>query len=431
MHQLTAFDVVLMATLAASVILLAKIYIKQPYFTSSAQNWVALGGICWILYAGVSELVSAEVLDVPWMDARYHFYKASELLREYDRLGIQAFTDYFRRGNHAFHCYNAVVISMGASIWGLTAIHGWLTFWGGLILARNFASVGPFPANRPIWLFLTVFCPSVIFWCTANLKEGLIFWSICAVYSVSFKKNALSFAAITPIVGIGLVVGTCLRPHVMVGWLASIFMVDLLTRGRRLWAFVMLIPLIPVAYAFLGHIGGPITTDSMLDFAETQFDNLAQVAGQGSRIGEVGGRSIFLVSGILSAFFRPFPWEIGSLRLLLGSLEVWGMTIFIAAAWLKSPKFVRAAGIRLPGIGVAILASIWMCLLLTYYPNEGLVFRQRTQMIPALLALAVLPRLVLESTRARLAALGLLNLPRLLSKTWATPVRRKTPLSSF
>jgi hypothetical protein len=47
--------------------------------------------------------------------------------------------------------------------------------------------------------------------------------------------------------------------------------------------------------------------------------------------------------------------------------------------------------LRFPEIQAALIALAWGSFLLSYFPNTGLLLRQRVQMVPALLILAFAP----------------------------------------
>jgi len=54
----------------------------------------------------------------------------------------------------------------------------------------------------------------------------------------------------------------------------------------------------------------------------------------------------------------------------------------------------RRLALKTPAIQAAILVCIVFSIFFTYLPNEGLMVRQRVQMIPALLVLSLFPILL-------------------------------------
>jgi hypothetical protein len=401
MTSASFMDLLFVFPLMAMVPLMVGLYLKSPYFTASTRKIVMVGGILWLGYVFVSEYVSDHWLGVPWWDARFHEYFGMILAEQISRGNWSAYFDYFKTGNSAYHCYSALILCTGATIFTLTAINAFLAFWGGLILASCFSSVCPFPRNSRALLLFIIFCPSVFFWCTVNLKEAIMYWCICNVFSLGFPQRGFGFFTRVPLTVFAVVVGAFLRPHVMVGWLAAVGAVTVLRSGRRFAAIIMLMCFPIVAFSLRNMLKADFSMDVAIQMGETQHRTLASIGMMGSKI---SGKPIFLVSGIVSAFFRPFPWEIGSGRSLACSVETWTMTILILYAWTTLRGKGKSHAIKLPCVHIAILASLWMCMLLSYFPNEGLMVRQRVQMIPAMLTLVAIPLMLKSIARARIQA---------------------------
>ena len=187
----------------------------------------------------------------------------------------------------------------------------------------------------------------------------------------------------------------------MFGWVIAVGAVNVFQTGRRALAVLLLMSL-PVLYAGTAmQTGLVLSTDSPLDMLQER-SQLLNYTAQGSPIHYIAGRPIFFVSGFISAMFRPFPWQVGSTRMLLSWLETWTLTLALAAVWLKYGRTYGRLSLQLPSIRAAILGCVWMCVLLSYFPNEGLVFRQRVQMVPGLLTLMIVPLLLGETVRQRL-----------------------------
>jgi hypothetical protein len=394
-------DIAFIVLLAATVPFLVNCYLLPSRFSISVRRWIIVGGLCWMVYVVFSQWVSA-VIGAPWLDAYYHDFWAQKLVEGMSRGGWSVVWNHFRVGNQAYQCYLALLYSTtGATIYTATAINGWLALWAGLILAYHFSTFCPLPKDKPFFAFWTIFCPSVVFWCTINLKEAMMFWAIANVFVVSFvqKGNNYSLSRIV-VTAAAIAVGGLLRPHVLLGWIAAVASVTILHRGRRLLALLVLL-CVPLVFVSMLKIVPIESSKQAGSFAEKQFEALNNIQHQGSQISYENQRPIFFVSGFVAAFFRPFPWEIRSVRLLAGSLEVWTMTLLIFFAWRNLRNDERAFVFNLPMTRVALLGILWMCVILTYYPNEGLMLRQRVQMIPGLLALAVLPASLRHLTRIK------------------------------
>lgn len=403
MNKLTNVDIALLATLIVLVPVMVEIYLKRQYFSTTVQFQVVLGGLVWLVFSLFAQDFSKDALDVEMYDALGHEAWAAIILRDMVSGNWDAVWDYFRVGNHAYHCWVAFVMWLGGSAYSATMINGFLCFWGGLILARSFTAVCPRWQSSRSWLLLAVFFPSVVFWGTMNLKEGFMYWSICVVLSAAFRDPNEVFFLKSPLVLIALAVGALLRPHVMMGWAVAVAAATILQSGRRGWAFMILLALPILFFSVRYQTGMGLSTESAMDLIESQFENLNKIGYQGSHIAYYGGKPIFFVSGFVSAFLRPFPWMISSLRVLVSSIETWSMTLILLIVWVKyGPSYGRIA-LQLPAVRASILAVIWLCMLLTYFPNEGLVVRQRVQMIPGLLTLAIVPLFVRETIRQQFA----------------------------
>jgi hypothetical protein len=396
LDNITPMDLVFIGLLGLLVPFLVEIYLKPPYVVPSAKRWVIVGGLLWLLYAVVAEPFS-RLLGAPWMDALAHAVSGQRLVVGMETHGWSALRDHYATGNRAYQCACALVMWTGASFISMAAISGFLAFWGGLILVRSFCTVGPFPANKPLYLALTIFCPSVVYWGTMPLKESPMFWTSCVILSACFREPGQPFIRKLPLVLVALFVGSILRPVVTTGWALAACAAGVLNSGHRMAAIATIACLPMLFAAFQSQIKYRLQLESAMEVAEQQSANLGAIREQGSLIEGEGGKPIFFVSGFISAFVRPFPWDVNSVRVLLGAVEVWGMTLLILLAWGRSTWRIALQTVRIPAFGVAVLAAGWMCALLSYYPNQGLVLRQRVQMIPALLALVMLPLLVKQS----------------------------------
>ncbi len=401
MIQFTILDIAVLVVLTVSVPLLVNRYLKSPQFSSGVQLLVILGGLIWLGFAFFTELTSKQLLDLEMWDAIGHRAWALKLVPSMSMGDWQPFLDHFRVGNRAYQCYVALVHWMGASVYTVTMINGMLCFWAGLLLVRHFSNICPFSRRSKVWVFVTIFFPSVVFWGTMNLKEGPMYWAICCVLSAAFVFERERFFLRSPLVLPAVVVGGLLRPHVMFGWVIAVAAVNVFQTGRRGFALLLLMSL-PLLYAGTAlQTGLALSTDSPLDTLEERFEAL-NVEAQRSHIHYLMGKPIFFVSGFISAMLRPFPWHVRSTRMFLSWIETWTLTLALAAVWLKYGRTFGRLSLQLPSIRAAILGCLWMCVLLSYFPNEGLVFRQRVQMVPGLLTLIVVPLLLEETVRQRL-----------------------------
>ncbi len=143
--------------------------------------------------------------------------------------------DHMVVGNSMYQCYVGLIMFLtGSTDTFVTAANGWFGFWGGLVLIRHFHRVFPYARKDSPWLLLVIFCPSVIYWTTMNVKEALMYWSICQVFANSAPRQGSSFLIGIPMVLVGITVGSLLRPHIIIPWVAAVMAVGLFQRGNGL-----------------------------------------------------------------------------------------------------------------------------------------------------------------------------------------------------
>lgn len=386
-------DALFLMLLTATVPILASHYLRAPAFSNDFRGWVILGGLLWMAYAVFSDVLSGELLDVWKADAWAHAYWGGVMADNMRAGKWDLVWDYMSVGNSMYQCYVGFVMYVtGTTDTFVTATNGWFGFWGGLILIRHFDRVFPFSRKSSPWLLLIIFCPSVIYWTTMNVKEALMYWSICQVFANSAPRPGSSFLVGIPMTLLGITVGSLLRPHIMIPWVVAVMAVGLFQKGQRFYAVLALLLLPLVMHTFQTRWAMEYSVEGPLTLAKQQAHTLGDVTG-GSNIKYGGGAGpIFFVSGFVALFFRPFPWQVGSLRMVLALFDTYVTTALLLGSlfWMIKPEGRYSS--KLPEIQVAILAAIVFCVFFSYLPNEGLIVRQRVQAVPALLALVVLPR---------------------------------------
>ncbi len=193
-----------------------------------------------------------------------------------------------------------------------------------------------------------------------------------------------------PLLIAGIVVGGLLRPHIMTGWVTAVFTVNFLRRGKLAYALILLFALPLLLISTQRLTGANLDVDSVMEATESRYKLMSQIKG-GSDIDYGDEGPIPVASGLVSIFFRPLPWELRSVRLLFAIIETWTITLLTIGIWLKMNKEERRELFRFPEIQAALIALAWGSFLLSYFPNTGLLMRQRVQMVPALLILAFTP----------------------------------------
>ncbi|MGB6064077.1 MAG: hypothetical protein WBG50_04680 [Desulfomonilaceae bacterium] len=385
-------DAFFMLLLATAVPLLATHYLRASAFSNEFRGWVILGGLLWMAYAIFSDSFSGEMLGVWKADGWYHAQMGG-YIADYMRAGKWNLVwERMVVGNSMYQCYVGLIMYLtGAGDTFVTALNGWLGYWGGLVLLRHFHRVFPNARKDSPWLLLVIFCPSVIYWTTMDVKEALMYWSICQVFANSSPHRDSSFLVGILMMVVGIAVGSLLRPHIMIPWVVAVTAVGLFQNGQRLYAVLTLALLPLVLHSFQTKWGLHVSVDASLSFAQQQARVLEDTGG-GSNFGYGAGGPTFFVSGFIALFFRPFPWQIGSLRMVLALADTWVTTALLVGSTLWVVKPEGRCCLKLSEVQMAILAGILFCVFFSYLPNEGLIVRQRVQAVPALLALVVLPR---------------------------------------
>ncbi len=412
-------DIPLIFLVAVAIPVLVDRTLNHQTFSTNLRHQIMLGGWIWLAYAVCHQMISGTLFGIWFTDEVQHNIMAQGLMDLIDRGKWNEIWAFAKPGTNAWQLYLAFLYSYTLiSNTGATIINMFFAFWGGLILVRVFVKILP-PIPPRSWPLLVIFFPSVIYWCTWNLKEGFMYWAICLVIS-GVGINKLTVADVLR-VGTGMMVGGLLRPHIMTGWVLAVLGVNLLLRRRAPLALVILVvlPLAVTAISSVANIEKPAVS-SALDRAYRQAELLSSREG-GSTIHYEEGRPILFVSGFESLFFRPYPWRVRHLGLLLSCVETWAMTLFMLWAWFSMPLQQWRFFLKMPHVRLAVLACLYFSLFFTFLANEGLLARQRVQAVPALLILAMIPILYRRAQKTWLR-----TVPSLLSTSQADG-RRSTP----
>jgi hypothetical protein len=273
------------------------------------------------------------------------------------------------------------------------ALNAFLAFWGGLILTRLVytCSFERRSENTCLPLFL-IFTPSVVFWSSTNLKEGLMYWAICLM--VSFVKPAKSHRELNigfVIFCIGAFVGVFIRPHVAIIWIIGVLAGKIGQSGFWKFAIIILLvtPLIilPIKKRARSNLG---SLEQTIRFAEMRMNIL--ISRQKASTFDFGEKGpVPVLSGAISSCFRPFIWQYRNLRSFLAALEIWFISLGIVWCWARMNKSEWKRNLCNPAVRTALIVLLPFWLLFSYFPNEGLIARQRIQMFPALLVLLGTP----------------------------------------
>lgn len=279
----------------------------------------------------------------------------------------------------------------------------YLCFWGQVLVVRAFKVAVPEGDYRRLVL-LVLFLPSLLFWPASIGKEALMI----ACLGIIVYGGALLLAPRPKLRGgVFFVLGTVcillIRPHVAlmsIGGLGLALTVGLLAgfhrdgagagRGRafRLVGLVAVIVLAAVGSTRLG--------ETLKENADGSTAGLEQATSQTSRGGSEFTPSAVtgpakLPGGLVTVFFRPFPWEARNLNSLIAGGESLMLMVLFALSWRRLMSLPRLA-VRRPFLIFCAVYVLLFAIAFSYLANFGILARQRVQVVPVLLVFLALPK---------------------------------------
>ncbi len=266
-----------------------------------------------------------------------------------------------------------------------------LSFVGMVAFYLAFRRVVPHWGAFPYFVLL-FFLPTMIFWPSSIGKDALLVLGL----GLASLGTALAFARRHVwgplLMGAGIGFAALIRPHVAVIAVGAMVLAVLLARASRLGgsrstrivvatvALVALVYLVPLASARLG-------VDQGLDtFLQEQQRRTSQ--GGSAVVGKPATSPLDLPEATLRVLFRPLPYEASSPAMLLSSAEsllLLGMILWrLPTMWAN-----RAVVRRVPYLLYALGFTGAFVVAFSAIFNLGIIARQRSQVVPFLLALVV------------------------------------------
>ena len=386
-------DVIIIATVILLIPKLVEKHLRGVGFGRKLRMIIMIGGVFWILLSCGHGVVYS-VLGVKEGDSRIYERYSKRVVQSLQSgdYGLNLRKLHDSVGRSFYEEYQGLVYYLtGGTVASILAINAFVAFWGGLVLTRLIYS---FPSaqisEKSILPFFLIFMPSVVFWSSANIKEALMYWSICQVYSLAgFVSSRKQLLRMLLWFIIGAYIGLHLRSHIMVICIGCVIAVKMF--DPRFWKYGVLLLLI--SPLVISHVTNQITFSSFeqnIIQAERRMKNLvARNRASTFDYGKTG--PVPVLSGLKNAQFRPALWPVPNLRSLLSALEIWTISLSIIFLWLRMTNREWRSILRNPSIWVALLVLIPFWIFFTYTPNEGLIARQRIQLFPALLVLFATP----------------------------------------
>lgn len=304
----------------------------------------------------------------------------------------------------------------GPSAYAGFLLFAFICFWGQVLIIRGFKVAVPEGDHRRFAL-LVLFLPSLVFWPSSIGKEALMIGCL----GVIIYGGALLLAPRPQIRGaIYFVAGSLLvllfRPHVAamaIGALAIAMAVGLLGgfqggaprkqtgRGRAV-RFVALAAVLVLAVTASTRLG------ETFDDSESEsgaLSSLEDTASQTSRGGSEFAPMVIngptrLPAGLVTVFFRPFPWEAGNLNGIIAGAEGLLLAGLFAVSWRRVLSFPRMA-LRRPFLVFSTTYVVLFGIGFSFIANFGILARQRVQALVVLLMVLALPKAPMPSLSFR------------------------------
>ncbi len=267
-----------------------------------------------------------------------------------------------------------------------------LAFLGQLLFYCAFRRAVP-GARLGIYAGFIFFLPAMVFWPSSIGKESLMILFL-GFASYGMARAFVGYAPLWLVVGgAGLAAAGMIRPHIAALTAASFAGSALLGRGT--WQGKAAAGRVIV----LG-IGALLTVVAVSTFSDRyeigepdDLDPFISDVGQRTQQGgsAVEGEAVrspsALPGGALRVLFRPLPHEAHNLQAMANALE---NTALLAIVIWKTPAMVkRIRRIRIPYVMMSAAFTVGFVVAFSTFLNLGILARQRSQVLPYLLAVLV------------------------------------------
>ncbi len=300
-------------------------------------------------------------------------------------------------GTHALEMTNAVVGAPAlGSVIGEFFLFTALGFVGLALCVIALRRSAPALPGRPVALVMLCW-PSLVFWPSSIGKEAVILVSV-GLMCVALADGSRRWGLVV----LALVLGFAVRPHVAGLEGVGLFLFDTLSRQRRRGVVVVRLLVSAVVAGFIVVQGAEqLGVDpTELESVTTEIQYRSNNTDRGGS--SLGGHAVGVAAvpiGLFNVLFRPLPFEANGLTMFIAAVEValfWSM-IFrsrravrrVLRQWRKLPFLLFGAG----------FGGLWATLIGLTFVNMGILARQRTLMMPFLVAVLALAMAVEERDR--------------------------------
>jgi hypothetical protein len=291
-----------------------------------------------------------------------------------------------------------VYIVTKPTIFGGFVVFSWLSFLGLFFFYK--AIVIGFPeANHRRYAYLIFFLPSMLYWPSSIGKEAWISFGLgLASYGIALilRHQPLGY----PVAGLGLLATAGPRPHITV--LCTVALGIAYVLRRRSWSDSTLGPVSKVVGIVVMLAVGVVVVSkaaAYFDVDQVSSESVTSVLDYADKQSGQGGSEYEAVrvkspaefpNAFLAVLFRPWPWEASSAQALIASAEGTMLLVLGVAALprlIRLPRYI----FQVPYVAYALAYTIMFVIAFSSIANFGILTRQRTQVLPLLLVLLVLP----------------------------------------
>jgi hypothetical protein len=274
-------------------------------------------------------------------------------------------------------------------------VFGWLSYMGGLFFWRAYRRA---ISDRNDLRYLTwiILLPTMVYWPSSIGKEAwMVFCLGAAAYGVACVLTNAPLFGFVAIAG-GVVGVSQVRPHLGLTVVAGLVLAMLFRKlpGKKRFRGFLAVGLVALVGMFVvGQASSFLGVDIFSTDGVTKElnDVNSRTAAGGSEFSPVAVNSPadFPLAAV-TVLFRPFPFEAHnaqSVAVAIESMVIVGVIIVSRKRWLRALRNVRKRPYVLYCIG-SILTFVYAY---SSFANFGLIARQRSQIMPLLLALLLFP----------------------------------------
>ena len=276
-------------------------------------------------------------------------------------------------------------------------LFGTLAFFGQILAYMAFRTSVQ-PRRLKLYAIAVFFVPTMVYWPSSIGKDAVMLLGIgAACYGISKLLNTGAINSLV-ITGLGPFLAGLIRPHISAMLAVAATVALLLAKGGGVAAFparrILLLGFVGTGVATLLFISA---ANFNIELGEGLEGDVDEFVGTLESNTSKGGSSVsggFITSPLqfpdatLRVLFRPFPNEAHNAPALASSVE--GALMLLLTVWKLPAMIKRSLRIRRdPYILFSLVYTVEFIVAFSAFLNLGLMARERSQVIPAFLALIV------------------------------------------